>query len=115
MGICYELYNHTQKEYTNLKNYAVEVKFWINSPLANLFQSATRYYWFHSDNVELIGDSDNRFFDLRDTYKDVTDEIVKEYNEHAEDNENHYHDGTMPKVLTIEGYHAKHSMEKIEK
>ena len=104
MGICYELYNHTQKEFTNLKDYAVETKFWVNSPLANLFQSATRYYWFHTDNVELISDSENRYFDLRNTYKDVTNEIVKEYNQHAEDNETRYHDGTMPKVLTIDEY-----------
>ena len=107
MGICYELYNFTEKEYTNLGRYAIETKFWVNSPLSNIFIYATRYYWFHSDDVRLIADTGDDYFDLRDVFKDVTDELVKEYNEYADSNEERYHDGTIPKVLAIEEYQPK--------
>ena len=101
MGICYELYNHTQKEFTKIGyEYAVETKFWVNSPLSNFLVYATRYYWYHSDDVKLIADTEDAYFDLKQTYKDVTNEIVKEYNEHADSNERDYKDGTIPKILT---------------
>lgn len=87
MGTLYELYNFTREEYTRVGKYSVNTKNWCESPLANFyfFMTKTHLFWFPDNNIRLISDNDDSYFDLRETFKDITDEAVSEYNDYAED------------------------------
>jgi len=79
MGQYFQFFNFTKKERVNfwgVGGLAKKVEIEANDPKLQGFLKSTRW---KGDRVELIGDYDRRYRQLRETFKDVTSEIREGY------------------------------------